>query len=185
MLGVPRLCPRRFTRLSSKREDCQKCRASPNSQASEIAVCTNKTCKRQGSQQVQHRIFFALSLLQLRSHTDTLQPDLLMSRPYVQILRVFEDLDLNEGVGISVRSTGCLGNCGSGPNLCLALDGKEHHLISVGTPAAAFKVLKEFCSHEVSEKVKMCIQVRLSTQSAKMSVQPSECSSETICDALI
>lgn len=93
----------------------------------------------------------------------------------MQILRVLEDLELSDGVGISVRSSGCLGNCGSGPNV--ALDNNVV-LRSVGTVASAFKVLKEFCSHEVPEDVKQCIQVWLAKQ--KTVIQTSNSSSHLL-----
>lgn len=114
------------------------------------------------SVKVHNRYSTEYSSLLWATHTETpVQQEGVMSLPYAQILRVLEDLELNEGVGISVRSTGCLGSCGSGPNIGLDTEKTGTVLCSVGTPAAAFKVLKEFCSHEVPENVRTCIQVWL------------------------
>lgn len=145
-LGVP---SGRLVHFQSARGDSQKRQA--GSKVSHIGVCTNRTCKRQGSMQVQH-----ISYVCCRRCNHGIES--VKSVPCVQILKVLEDLELGDGLGISVRSSGCLGNCGSGPNVSLDTGTV---LQSVGTVAVAFKVLKEFCDYEVPEDVKQCIQVWL------------------------
>ncbi|GMN59345.1 hypothetical protein TIFTF001_028424 [Ficus carica] len=93
------------TNRASPRRRCHRCRC--HSSVEEIRVCTNRTCRRQGS------------------------------------LLTLETLSALAPPPVSVKSCGCLGRCGSGPNL-VALPGP----VVVGhcsTPSRSAEVIVALC----------------------------------------
>ncbi|KAK6921340.1 hypothetical protein RJ641_015018 [Dillenia turbinata] len=85
----------------------------------EIRVCVNRTCRRQGS---------------------------------------FETLEVLSGVSppnIAVKSCGCLGRCGAGPNLVVLPNGV--FIGHCGTAAKAAQVLMDFCGLSTSEEASNCL----------------------------
>jgi len=98
----------------------------------ELAVCTNRTCKKQGSQQV-------LRFLQ----------------------------DISAGSGVSARESGCLGTCGSGPNILVSDKNKAVKIVShVATYADAQQLLSQFCGVSVDSGLLQSTQLRLSANAA-------------------
>jgi len=93
----------------------------------EVSVCVNKTCKKQGSQ---------------------------------QIAQFAQDLHLP---GISVRTTGCLGKCGAGPNI--AMDPPGVVLNHMATPARLAEALAAVAKADVSPAVLQATQLRLAGNS--------------------
>ncbi|KIY97389.1 hypothetical protein MNEG_10572 [Monoraphidium neglectum] len=65
-----------------------------------------------------------------------------------QVLRFGQDLGLR---GVEITAGGCLGNCGSGPNLVVLPD--EIVLRHVSTPADLTQALRAFCDADVGEEV--------------------------------
>ncbi|ESR54635.1 hypothetical protein CICLE_v10021617mg [Citrus x clementina] len=82
-------------------------RARINAELKELRVCTNRTCRRQGS---------------------------------MQILETLSSLAPPE---VAVKSCGCLGRCGAGPNLVALPDGVV--VGHCGTPARASEILMVLC----------------------------------------
>ncbi|PNH08665.1 Protein STIP1 [Tetrabaena socialis] len=89
----------------------------------ELRVCVNRTCKRQGSEQV---------------------------------LKFAQDLGLPS---VRAAPTGCLGNCGSGPNLVLLPN--EQLLNHVATPKDLAQVLTAFCNFQIDDVLLQATQLRL------------------------
>ncbi|KAK9902104.1 hypothetical protein WJX75_004561 [Coccomyxa subellipsoidea] len=89
----------------------------------ELHVCTNKTCRKQGSKEV---------------------------------LTFAQDLGLDE---IQVESTGCLGGCGTGPNMILQPG--EVPLRHVSTPAKMTEVLRTLCGLTIPEVLLKATELRL------------------------
>jgi hypothetical protein len=105
-----------------------------------VRICTNKTCKKQGSQQVhpatplcRDRDTSVLAVLLLSSMQGWLtyrQRDCQTWVLVSQVWKFAEDLHLE---GLTVRSCGCLSGCGLGPNMVvLPLEVTLNH---IGTPA--------------------------------------------------
>lgn len=90
---------------------------------SEVLICVNRTCKKQGSQ---------------------------------QIAKFVEDLVLP---GITVKTTGCLGRCGNGPNV--AIDPPGVVLNHMSTPARMAEALSQVAGADVSDHVINATQLRL------------------------
>mmetsp|Transcript_7522 Transcript_7522/g.19304 ORF Transcript_7522/g.19304 Transcript_7522/m.19304 type:complete len:255 (+) Transcript_7522:123-887(+) len=99
---------------------------SSGSSTATLRVCTNTTCKRQGSR---------------------------------QILQLAKDLHL---AGLEVDSTGCIGRCGSGPNLALGDIVVSH----VSTPAALAKVLSVAGNYVVDDAILKATELRLAGNAA-------------------
>ncbi|BDA51101.1 probable protein STIP1 homolog at C-terminar half [Coccomyxa sp. Obi] len=89
----------------------------------ELHICTNKTCKKQGS---------------------------------IEVLRFAQDLGVAE---LRVESTGCLGGCGSGPNMILQPG--EVPLRHVSTPARMAEVLRTFCDLDIPDVLLKATELRL------------------------
>ncbi|EIE21274.1 hypothetical protein COCSUDRAFT_17854 [Coccomyxa subellipsoidea C-169] len=83
----------------------------------ELHVCTNKTCKKQGSKEV---------------------------------LTFAKDLALED---VRVESTGCLGGCGTGPNM--VLQPGEVPLRHVSTPAKMTEVLRTLCGMTIPDATEL------------------------------
>eukprot|EP00884_Botryococcus_braunii_P016103 jgi/Botrbrau1/3176/Bobra.37_2s0006.1 len=88
----------------------------------ELLVCTNKTCKKQGSQ---------------------------------QIAKFAEDLHLQ---GLAVRTTGCLGACGAGPNIMVMPD--QLQLRHVSTVTKMTDILREVCGFAIDEALLQATRLR-------------------------
>lgn len=104
----------------------------------EVRVCTNRTCKAQGSQQL------------------------------VQLGR-----DLHLEPALEVKAGGCLGQCGSGPNLAiLPTDGTQPLLIQhVGTVAKLAAVLRDVCGAPVDAVLLRATELRLAGNAAVRDAQ--------------
>lgn len=96
-------------------------------QSRQIRICVNKTCKKQGSQ---------------------------------QIAKFGQDLGLEE---FHITTTGCLGECGSGPNVVIMPHGDaEAQLLShVSTPAKFREALQLFCGVHVPDVLLKATELRL------------------------
>eukprot|EP00887_Chlorella_sp_A99_P001240 scaffold14.g1240.t1 len=105
----------------------------------EVRVCTNRTCKAQGSQQL------------------------------VQLGR-----DLHLEPALEVKAGGCLGQCGSGPNLAiLPTDGTQPLLIQhVGTVAKLAAVLRDVCGAPVDAVLLRATELRLAGNAAALELHP-------------
>lgn len=110
------------TRLRLPSNDKSFCFPLPRTRISaelnELRVCTNRTCRRQGSMQI----------------LDTLSS---LAPPEV-----------------TVKSCGCLGRCGAGPNLVALPDGLM--VGHCGTPARASEILMALCgikSHDAAKSL--------------------------------
>lgn len=89
----------------------------------EVLICVNKTCKKQGSK---------------------------------QIAQFAQDLLLP---GVTVKTTGCLGRCGSGPNIAVTPPGVV--LNNISTPARMAEALSQVAGADVSQDVVNTTQLRL------------------------
>lgn len=89
----------------------------------EVLICVNKTCKKQGSK---------------------------------QIAQFAQDLLLP---GVTVKTTGCLGRCGSGPNVAVTPPGVV--LNNMSTPARMAEALSQVAGADVSQDVVNATQLRL------------------------
>lgn len=115
VLPKPNLPSRSNKTTWKKRTTTQKIVSSSSSSeediATELRVCTNRSCSRQGSRS----ILAVLSAIAPPS--------------------------------VSASSCGCLGRCGSGPNLVLDLPGGPAIVTCCATPARAARLLAELCRH--------------------------------------
>lgn len=123
----------------------------------EVSICTNKTCKKQGSKQVS---------AVLRHSCGTMTVSIWHERPLgtcrlniahaVQILQFVQDLHLDN---VTVQETGCLANCGSGPNV--AVSPPDVVLNHMGTVARFSEALRTVCGADVSPDVLRATELRL------------------------
>jgi hypothetical protein len=145
--------------------------AAASSKRTEVRICTGKTCKRQGSEQV--RSDTTSTLIRCRSRAvpslwvalaSVMRPPPPHPLPSInQVVRFGEQLGLP---GIEVTAGGCLGNCGAGPNLVLLPEGEV--LRHVGTPALLAEVLTAFCGADVGADALRSTELRIAGNALAM-----------------
>ena len=182
----PAWSPRRVHRLAVssalatdvKRE--QQAGASPTDRSDRVVVsiCTNKTCKKQGSQQVlplQIALSFAFApppavrSITLGPHASfstrlvCILVRLLVAQHgearaacVLQILKFAEDLHLD---GVEVRAVGCMAGCGHGPNV--ALDPPGVVLNHMATPARFRDAMSAVGGVDIPPKALKATELRL------------------------
>jgi predicted metal-binding protein len=146
---------------SSKSVPHQQHRSATQCQAAqrpvEVSICTNKTCKKQGSKQVSAVMQHSCGTMTASIwHEPPPGSSWLNPALSVQILQFVQDLHLDN---VTVQETGCLANCGSGPNV--AVSPPDVVLNHMGTVARFSEALRTVCGADVSPDVLRATELRL------------------------